>query len=83
MASLNSVVNCPVTGHIILSAVEYALPRQTYLVSITQDYVIWNWHAFGSDLRAFIHRRIRQALDADELNEIDLPKWKVILDLNT
>ena len=57
-------MNCP--DFIILSAFRYALGRQTYIVRLTVDWLIYHWNGIPPRTRDLIERDLEEAFRADK-----------------
>jgi len=68
----------------IVCAVRYALPRQSYMPSIVADWLRSHWLALSVKTRNIIKRDIREAIERNETGSesIDRPMWiKLVNDL--
>lgn len=73
----------PMDRQILVSAVRYALGRQTYIVGWTVDEVLSVWPSLDTGTRTLIQRDVAQALDRPPplgISEIDRPDWQRILE---
>ena len=76
---------------IIMGAFRYALGRQTYIVSTTQDYIRFCWPYMEERTKRVIKRDIREAQELGEKGDswgglgdkkVDAPGWLAILELD-
>lgn len=67
----------------LISAIRYALGRQTYIVSITVDEVIRAWPDLSNNSRVGILRDIEAARAAGEIADIDAPTWERVIQVAT
>lgn len=76
----------PVPSWMLISAVRYALGRQTYVVQETTQYLLHCLHKFDEGVRAVIIQDIRDAVERAEARgttlgmDIDHDDWKRVLD---
>lgn len=66
-------------GLLLVSAVRYALGRQTYIVAETCRIVRQEWSAAPGASIETIRRDIRNALELSALSGIDEPEWRTLL----
>lgn len=66
--------------HVLICAVEYALPRHTYIVSVIADQVRARWAGLGQHARQVIVCCIDRALtDGTHLWPVDRETWEALL----
>ena len=67
---------------IIICAVRYALPRQSYMPSLIADWLRDNWQSLNALNQNTILRDIKDAIDRKECGSelVDLPMWTRLLD---
>lgn len=68
-----------VDEQMLVSAVRYALGRQTYIVGWTVEEVVRAWPQLTTALRGLIIRDVTDA--AERFSDIDRPEWNRILEL--
>ena len=66
----------------IICAVRYALPRQSYMPSLVMDWLRAHWLALSVKTRSIIKRDIREAIDRNETGSesMDRPMWIKLID---
>ena len=71
-----------VDQHMLVSAVRYALLRQTYIVGWTIDEVIRTWQRLDHGVRLIILRDIEDELGRvpNMMNEYDRTEWRRVID---
>lgn len=73
----------PDFSHIVLSALRYAMGRNTYATSLTADFIRRHWHRISRKFQHNIHRDLKdfiaQDTDTSALNMIDHRAWQDLL----
>jgi len=66
----------PTPGWMIVSAVRYAIRRETYIAKETQDWLMDNLRWLDHDTRGRIMIDIERDLLDERINTIDAPGWR-------
>ncbi len=73
----------PMDRQILVSAVRYALGRQTYIVSWTVHEVLRVWPSLDTGTRTLIQRDVAEAMRQPpplHISDVDRPDWQRILE---
>lgn len=79
-----SETHVPAWDWVLISAVRYALGRQTYIVSMTCSYVRDVWESLGDNTRYVISKDVHEfVVNNPDFSPIDLKEWKDLLEFIT
>jgi len=73
----------PLDRQMLVSAVRYALGRQTYIVHWTVSEVLRVWPDLDAHTKEIIRRDVTAALTEGRIHDIDRPDWQRITEGET